>query len=566
MKKVLFYIAAIVAITFAFSGCQKIANSEAESSTIVCRTPSETKSYADVLNVLWQDEDIIYVLDRYAPTKPSTYTLATGAGTKEATFIGSGFDDDQDIVAFHFNYYGTVGGKFYYDMPHTPTLYGYDATTPASGNTMRIPMMAIGKMGEPLEFTHLASMVRISLTNALGADVTITGISLEVDSNDIGARVEVNPADWSTRIYSAFGCTNITSAGSVEIKDTKTKTFDFIVQPKVYSEFTVLIETSSGDQYRYRKNPFTASVGTVHTFNTTLSSSAILRADYRISIDNNPAVEYDATSAFPVTPESSIKVLPNAKTAINAADFAAFISHLPSEEIITVDLSEMDYSSTTWNAPFGNSSIGDFYLPKNVTRLGSSYMLGGGAANCKLHITKKITYIHYPVFKLNAGTLFMEDGCGFFVDDDNTSFSSSGGSLYSKKGYMLLDRPGFKSDASGIDLTDKVTLTTVNTYSLSNANYTSVVFPSSLTGFGSLVLYNTKLLKTITFKSVTPPSGLAANVSYLTPVEAPAVGQIIIDTGDADQDLSAKSAYESVASTSLPAGWIIKTKAEPLPE
>lgn len=574
MKKILFYIATVVAIAFAFSACQKLTNSETESSTIVCRTPSETKAYAEEIDVLWQADDIIYVVDRYAPVPsgsepaPLVYTLKTGVGTKEATFEydGEGFAPGQDIVAFHFTYYGKVFGKYYYDMPHTPTLYGYDATTPASANTMRVPMMAIGRIGEPLNFTHLASMVRISLTNALGADETITGISLEVDSNDIGARVQVNPGEWTTELYKSSGCTNITTSGaSVIIEDTKTKTFDFIVQPGTYSGFTMRIQTNSGE-YRYRKPSFTASVGTIHTFNTSLSSGALRTADYSISIDGKPAVDYDLSlnPTLPSTATTSIKVTPNTLTEINSTRFATIIGNLPSGKVISVDLSELEYISTSWNVPFKhNDSIGDLYLPDNVTRL-KGYAMAAGSSNCKLHISKNVAFIDYIIFNESSRDLLINEGCGFVVDPESTYFSSDAGILYNYAGTSLLNRPSFASDAGGIVVKEGVT--SVNTYALSNSNYPSVVFPSTLTTFGSSVFYNTKLLKTITFKSVTPPSGLAANLGNLPTVEDPDVGLIIIDTGDDDQDNTSKAAYISAASTSLPAGWIIKTKADPLPE
>lgn len=555
MKKILFYIATVVAIAFAFSACQKLTNSETESSTIVCRTPSETKSYADGINVLWQNEDIIYVIDQDDPQTYYTYTLNSGAGTREATFTGSGIDAGKDIIALHVAPY--TGGfhlnsKYYFDTPAAPTLFGYGAGTPASDQARRIPMMARGKMGEPLEFTHLASMIRISLTNSLGSNATITRISLIVDSGDISSRFEVNPADdFSVSNYGASGQSNIQSDGSVTINNGDTKTFDFIVTPRAYSNFNLRITTSENKTYSYKKTSLTTLTGTIHKFNTTLNSAAQMTEDFLLSIDGHTDVEYSLSSNLPETPGTSVALKPNGKSTITAAEFDKLLGYLPAGEVIALDLSLLDYTQTDWNKGI-NDKVGDFYLPKNITRITGYFRFSTGS-NCKLHIPKNITFIAFCAFTNPAKKRIMNAGCGYFVAGDHESFSSDKGILYSKDTKTLIDRPAFVSDVDGIVIEDGVQV--IKGYALSNENYPSVVFPASLTRLeNSNVLYETPQLATVTFKSVTPPEG--AQYGY----GGAATGVVIINTGDPATDITSKELY--IVAMGTKTGWTIKTLAE----
>lgn len=560
MKKLFNYFIIATALLSVMTGCSKELGLEAENSntnsaTIVCRTP-ETKSYVDGIEVKWQENDFIYVIDEEDVTKYYNYTLTEGAGTKEGKFENQSkpIADGKDIVALHVTPYlnlGPIMGNFYFDIPANPALFGYDATTPASDNTARIPMMARGKMGETLDFINLASMVRISLKNELGSDATIISIALNVASDDLSSRYQLNPADWSISQYS-LDKKNIACKGNVLLENDESKTFDILVFPKDYADFTMTVMTDNGKKYRYRKNSFTANVATVHTFNTVLTSGAEIISDFLISVDGGGAVDYDINADYPAVPSSSVKLIPNGKTVMSGADYSLLLSHLPSNKVISVDVSEMDYTSTSWEKSLGDSKVGDLYLPKNVERI-TGYWVGMTAGNCKLHISKVISFIDLVTFNSSTANLYVADNCGFYVDSDHESFSSENGILYDKGKTTLIQMPSYKSLASsGVVVKEGVQV--IDSYALSNSKYPSLEFPASLTEIKGSALYNTKSLSSITYKSANPPVG--AKNGY----GSASSGVVVIDTGDPAQDISSKALYQTAMGEK--AGWTIKTKAE----
>lgn len=552
------------------SACSKINEKENQTSsqTITCIAPNDgTKSYVDGLNVKWQDGDEVIVIEKGYTTEAGNayYTLSSGANTTSAEFkktSGKDIDKGADVTAFSFKKYFWVGNKYYYDIPNNPELVAYSASND-SPVQQYVPMIAKNiKMGKSFVFEHLASVIRLKITNSYSAPVTIKTVEITSEESTLSSRRELNPAtDWSEITYSKSG-SNITSSGNVVLEAGKTKIVDFIVSKEPQTNLKVTIITTDDNRYIYKKSSFKPVIGKIHSFETSLNEMHHQKLDYSISIDGADPVPYGIGQQIPLTSTTgsniSIALKSNPGVKIDNADLTTFIKNikeLTTVESIDVDLRGVETRFTEFPSNIVTalgSKLKDFYLPLTVTTLPTFGKIVTGCTNAKLHIHKDIKQIGWvqwggPIAKSGA----LNAGAGFFVDKDNPNYSSKDGVLYSKDGLTMIERIAFKTDDQGsVVIPDGVI--TLDTYALSNHQFVkSYTFPSSLKEFKKDVLTSTKALVELVFKSKNPPTlGCALNGNQ---------GWIIIDTGDPKQDNESLVLYQKAWGTML-GTWRIKTK------
>lgn len=553
----------IAAVALA-SACNKLNETEnlSSSQTITCVAPNDdTKSYIDGLNVKWQEGDEVVVIENGYTTDAGNayYKLSSGANTTSAEFAKSSGRDitkGSDVTAFSFKKYFWVSNKYYYDIPNNPELVAYSASND-SPVQQYVPMIAKNvKMGDPFVFEHLASAIRLKITNSYSDPVTITGISITSNESTLTGRRELNPADWSEKTYSAY-IYGITSTGNVSLAAGETKIVDFIVSKETQTSLRVEIKTEGDTKYIFKKASFTPKVGTIHSFATTLDDAHKNTFSYSISIDGGAVVPYDIGLEFPSTPTSSVALYSNEGVTMSKSELITLADNLNALSTQSIDLNLSGVSTDFTEFPQRvisrlGSKLNNLYLPLTVTTLPQYGDIVRGCTNAKLHIHKNITKIGWiqwggTVSKGNA----LNAGAGFFVDDDNPNYSSKDGVLYSKDGKTLIERIAFKTDDKGtVEIPEGVT--TLDTYALSNHQFVlSYTFPSTLTTFKGEVFYGTAALVELVFKSPNPPTlGCALNDN---------TGYIIIDTGNEAQDNASLTLYQTDWAGKLK-NWTIKTK------
>lgn len=563
------------------SACSKINEKENQTSsqTITCIAPNDgTKSYVDGLNVKWQEGDQVIVIDNGYITevieKGNTivendnayYQLSSGANTTSAKFTkksGRNITAGTNVTAFSFKKYYWVGNKYYYDIPNNPELVAYSAPN-ASPVQQYVPMIAKNiQMGDPFVFEHLASAIRLKITNNYGTPVTITEITISSDQASISGRRELNPADWSEKIYATYKY-NIISSGTVALEVGETKFVDFIVSKETQTNLKVMISTNVDKKFVYKKASFTPQVGKIHSFATSLDNTHLHTAGYTISIDGADFVPYDIEGPFPSTPTTSVVLKSNDGVQMDKSGLELLTSKIKglSTTSIDVDLRGVETAFTEFPQNVMTvlgTKLNNLYLPLTVTSLPAYGAILTGCTNAKLHIHKNITKVGWiqwggTIVKGNA----LNDEAGFYVDGDNPYYSAKDGVLYSKPeegkefGETLIERIAFKTDGEGTVVIPEG-VTTLDQYALSNHKFVlSYTFPSTLTTFKSDVFYSTAALVEMVFKSPNPPTlGCALNDN---------TGYIIIDTGDKEQDNASLALYQSAWAGKLK-NWTIKTKA-----
>ena len=557
-------ICGIAALVMA-SACSKINEKENQTSsqTITCIAPNDgTKSYVDGLNVKWQEGDEVVVSENGITTDSGNafFTLSSGANTTSAEFTyksGNVIAAGKDVTAFSFKKYFWVGNKYYYDIPNNPELVAYSASND-SPVQQYVPMIAKNiKMGDSFKFEHLASAIRLKITNTYDTPVTITEITITSDESSISGRRELNPEDWSEKIYDGYKY-NITSSGTVALNAGETKIVDFIVSKETQTNLKVMISTNVDKKFVYKKASFTPQVGHIHSFATSLDNAHLHTPGYTINIDNKGFVPYDIEGPFPSTPTTSVVLKSNDGVKMDISGLELLTSKIKnlSTTSIDIDLSGVETAFTEFPARVMTvlgTKLNNLYLPLTVTTLPSYGAILTGCTNAKLHIHKNITKVGWiqwggTVVKGNA----LNEGAGFFVDDENPNYSSVGGVLYSKDGKTLIERIAFKTDDEGTVVIPEG-VTTLDQYALSNHTFVlSYTFPSTLTTFKSDVFYGTAALVEMVFKSPNPPTlGCKLNDNS---------GYIIIDTGDEEQDNASLALYQTAWAGKLN-NWTIKTKA-----
>lgn len=558
-------ICGIAALVMA-SACSKINEKENQTSsqTITCIAPNDgTKSYIDGLNVKWQEGDEVIVIENGYTTEDGNayYQLSSGANTTSAKFTkksGRKITTGTNVTAFSFKKYFWVGDKYYYDIPNNPELVAYSAPN-ASPVQQYVPMIAKNiQMGAPFVFEHLASAIRLKITNNYGTPVTITEITISSDQASISGRRELNPADWSEKIYDIYKY-NITSSGTVALEVGETKFVDFIVSKETQTNLKVMISTNVDKKFVYKKASFTPQVGTIHSFATSLDDAHIHSAEYLIRVDNaGKFVPYDIEGPFPSTPTTKIELQTKDGVKMDKSGLELLTNKIKnlSTTSIDIDLSGVETAFTEFPARVMTvlgTKLNELYLPLTVTTLPSYGAILTGCTNAKLHIHKDITKVGWIQW---GGSLVegnaLNEGAGFFVDDKNPNYSSVGGVLYSKDGKTLIERIATKADATGTVVIPEG-VTTLDSYALSNHKFVrSYTFPSTLTTFNSEVFYGTPALVEMVFKSPNPPTlGCDLNDN---------IGYIIIDTGDAVKDDNSLTLYKDKWAGKLKK-WTIKTKA-----
>lgn len=553
------------------SACSKINEKENQTSsqTITCIAPNDgTKSYVDGLNVKWQEGDEVIVIENGFTTEAGNafYKLSSGANTTSAKFTktsGRDITEGANVTAFSFKKYFWVGNKYYYDIPNNPELVAYSASND-SPVQQYVPMIAKNiKMGDSFKFEHLASVIRLKIKNTYGTPVNITEITITSDESTISGRRELNPVDWSETTYSTFKY-DISSSGTVALAAGETKIVDFIVSKETQTNLKVMISTDV-NKFVYKKASFTPQVGHIHSFATSLDDAHIHSAEYLIRVDNaGEFVPYDIGGPFPSTPTTKIELQSNAGVQMDKNGLSLLTNKIKalSTTSIDIDLTGVKTAFTEFPANVMTklgTKLKNLYLPLTVTSLPAYGAILTGCTNAKLHIHKNITKVGWiqwggTVVKGNA----LNEGAGFFVDDDNPNYSAKDGVLYSKPkegetlGETLIERIAFKTDDEGTVVIPEG-VTTLDQYALSNHPFVlSYTFPSTLTTFKSEVFYGTPALVEMVFKSPNPPT-LGCNLNDNS-------GYIIIDTGDEEQDNASLAAYQSAWATKLK-NWTIKTKA-----
>lgn len=566
---IIFGIAALVMA----SACSKINEKENQTSsqTITCIAPNDgTKSYVDGLNVKWQEGDEVIVIENGYTTEAGNayYQLSSGENTTSAKFTkksGRDIATDKYVTAFSFKKYKWVNNKYYYDIPNNPELVAYSASND-SPVQQYVPMIAKNiKMGDPFVFEHLASAIRLKITNTYSTPVTITEITISSDESTLSGRRELNPEDWSEKTYN-LNKYSITSFGTAVLAAGETKIVDYVVSKEAQTNLRVTITTEDGKLYRYKKASFTPQVGKIHSFATSLDDAHSPTAEYTINIDGAGFVPYKVEAPFPSTPTESVVLKSNHGVKMDLVELRLLTNKIKALATTPIDIDLTGVETTFTEFPAGvmtalGTKLNHLYLPLTVTTLPQFGAILTGCTNAKLHIHKNITKVGWiqwggTVRKENA----LNEGAGFFVDDDNPNYSAKDGVLYSKPedekefGETLIERIAAKADTIGTVVIPEG-VTTLDEYALSNHPFVlSYTFPSTLTKMKDNVFSGTASLVRMVFKSPNPPT--------LTPkcVLNDNSGYIIIDTGSEEQDNAALARYHTAFTGKLK-NWTIKTKA-----
>lgn len=555
-------ICGIAALVMA-SACSKINEKENQSSsqTITCIAPNDgTKSYVDGLKVKWQEGDEVVVSENGITTDSGNafFTLSSGANTTSAEFTyksGNVIAAGKDVTAFSFKKYYWVGNKYYYDIPNNPELVAYSESN-NSPVQQYVPMIAKNiKMGDSFVFEHLASVIRLKITNTYSTSVTITDIIITSDESTISGRRELNPADWSEKTYS-LNSYDITSSGTVTLEAKQTKMVDFIVSKETQTNLKVKIVTE-GKKFIYKKASFTPQVGKIHSFATSLDDAHSPTAEYTINIDGAGFVPYNVEAPFPSTPTESVVLKSNPGVKMDLGEVRLLTNKIKALATTSIDVDLRDVETTFTEFPQNvmtvlKTKLNHLYLPLTVTTLPQMGAILSGCTNAKLHIHKNITKVGWiqwggTILKVDA----LNDGAGFYVDGDNPNYSAKDGVLYSKNGETLIERIAAKADATGTVVIPEG-VTTLDEYALSNHPFVlSYTFPSTLTTIKGHVFYSTASLVEMVFKSPEPPT-LGCDLNNNS-------GYIIIDTGNDEQDNKSLALYQTAWASKLK-NWKIKTK------
>ena len=243
MKKIIYLVLGVLA--FVLAGCQTIDQlSPYRGLTAVIEGAQDTKtsifpSSLSSSDVLWSDGDEIGVFIDDS-LEPATFTLATGAGSKVATFTGEGNGDSyiafypQSMLDSRWN--NTIN----FDLPAEQE---YVLGTFADN---AFPMIAASNSSQ-LQFKNLCSVVRISMVGSQ----TISKIVFTANDPSVKvsgpASVDVSASGEPKLVMDSDASNSVTlNTGNVQLSETSPTEFYFVLPPQTYKGgFTVSIY--SGD-------------------------------------------------------------------------------------------------------------------------------------------------------------------------------------------------------------------------------------------------------------------------------------------------------------------------------
>ena len=243
MKKIIYLVSGVLA--FVLAGCQTIDQlSPYRGLTAVIEGAQDTKtsifpSSLSSSDVLWSDGDEIGVFIDDS-LEPATFTLATGAGSKVATFTGEGNGDS--YIAFYPQsmLYSRWNNTINFDLPAEQE---YVLGTFADN---AFPMIAASNSSQ-LQFKNLCSVVRISMVGSQ----TISKIVFTANDPSVKvsgpASVDVSASGEPKLVMDSDASNSVTlNTGNVQLSETSPTEFYFVLPPQTYKGgFTVSIY--SGD-------------------------------------------------------------------------------------------------------------------------------------------------------------------------------------------------------------------------------------------------------------------------------------------------------------------------------
>lgn len=550
-------IIAIISIACSLSliSCEKAYDMHRSSNDvkIECLSPNDTKTHIDGLSVVWDKNDKIYVSPSNDMIK-KTYQLQYGENTSKGTFAvvspDVAYESGTEVIAFtetngFDNFYC---GEWCFDICVTPTI-----ERSKNLSTIYVPMVGKGKIGETVAFDHLASVICFEVCNPTSTDMTISKMIIDSD-RDFTRRVMVKYPQTTTYQYNTANI--ITSSGSDTIMAGETNKYYFILYPNTYPNFSLSLYCTNGTTYDYKSSSLVAQRGHMHAFVTNMDEAHKRPVLYQISIDGGQFVAYDPICGFPSAPSTSIAIKSITTEPMTDTTFSYILNSVNAlSKVITVDFSEMTNNGVQWKFKFVTDNVSDVYLPGNVTEI-SEYLCFGGS-NCKLHIGSQITKIEANQF--NCGRV-INDECGFVLDPNNDAFKLVNGWLYDSDGVILLQVPTY----SQTDIIIPEGVTELGECTMSNNHIVeTITCPSSLTKISHHEFSYCKKLHTIFMKAANPPQ----SGSYIVWGGGVKNGKIVIDTGDAVQDITSKELYQNSkwGIYSQVQDWTIVTKAEYLP-
>lgn len=546
------YLTLAMSCLFLSSCTKEVVNDGKENGygVIIANSPSESSTRTSLVKngefnkVYWSADDVIDVIGK-SSFFSHEYTIFEGSGTSTGKFSSSNPCNESLVFAgYPAGEWLSSGSNYYLTVP---PVQQYSAS--GIQNDI-IPMYAQGNPTE-LHFNHIAAIIRLKAYNASGisiqrvemrstSKIAGTGGVVFVPSNKESEVLKYNGSIRSSRAsYTiTLNCEDVV-LGTTEEDATE---FNFVVFANDdVSGYTiddlefVFSQAGCAKEFSISKtSPLSCRAGVIYSFpaiNCTPSYTGV-----KVYVD-----EVESSFEDLDTPSHSVVVetttgcltLPMLNVILDAIAAS-------SSSDITLDLSGADYEYTTWNDEILEvQNVTVVKLPKNISTLGSGYIIGNN-----------VTDIYLPS-TFNGGIYaytFVITAANIHVDSGNTKYSNnSSGWLLSSDGTILYLIPGKKVYTT---LTIPEGIEELKGYFYQDRNFTetSIILPSTLETISREAFVNQYALNTIDCSSLTSVPIWECEYSCT---------QVGKNTTEDRQILVASELYDDFANAGATSGWTL---------